>query len=74
MKNIPMHKLTEGDVFTNEIKIKNREAFEVIQKTLTSVIVVSRNEDSKNPRRITKAIKGNVIVLRNTQTGELYHE
>jgi hypothetical protein len=73
MKRIPMHELIVGDVWTKEIKIISREAFEVIQKTLTSVIVVSRNDDSKEPKRITKAIKGNVIALRNTQTGEKYH-
>lgn len=73
MKRIPMHELILGDVYTNEIKIKNREAFEVIQKNLTSIIVVSRNDDRKIPEHKTKAIKGVVIALRNTQTGETYN-
>lgn len=60
-----MYELKEGDIFTNELKIKNREAFEVIEKKPNQVIVISRNDDSKTPKEITKAIKGTVIFLRN---------
>lgn len=72
MKTILMSELKEGDIFTNEMKIKNREAFQVIEKELHSVIVVSRNDGSMKPKQIKKSIKGKVIVLRNAKTGEIY--
>lgn len=72
MKHILMSELKEGDIYTNELKLTNREAFEVNEKTLTHVIVSSRNDSSIVPKSLKKAIKGNVIVLRNTKTGEVY--
>ena len=67
MKQIPMHELKLGDVWTHEIKIKNREVLEVVEKTLTTVIVVSRNDEGLHRKHITKPIKGKVFYLRNTQ-------
>ena len=64
MKSIPMHQLKVGDIFTSEMKVIGREAFEVLElHKEKTVLCQSRNLPFPRPK--TKRVKGTVYLLRN---------
>ena len=67
MKTIWMHQLKPGDIFCYRLKLRNREAFKVIEAKTDCenpyLICKSRNCNDPN-KTIRKQIKGHVILLK----------
>lgn len=60
MKNIEMQELQVGDIFTQEMKLYNREAFKVIDIKEKTIICQSRTSN----KIVNKPKTGNIILLR----------
>lgn len=64
MKQIKMQALTVGDVYAHKIKMRNREAFEVVEVLPNDrLLIVSRNDVTRRTKTITAT--GEVTLLRN---------
>ena len=60
MKTISMGELSVGDIFTHELKLHNRTAYEVIKVNDASVECINRTTS----KPVKKQKKGKVIFLR----------
>lgn len=60
-----MSELVVGDIFCHEMKLKGREAFQVLKITDKNAVCISRSDPAIVPKQITKAFNGSVVLLRN---------
>ena len=65
MKQIKMKELSKGDIFTLKMKLKNREAFQVLKVEEKSLKVISKNDNLGTIKRIP--VRGSCLLLRSNQ-------
>lgn len=67
MKTIAMSKLKKGDIFTPQVSLRGREAFEVLSVNEVSVICQSRKH--KKAKVSSKQKRGYVYLLKSKDNG-----